>query len=60
MEKKPDPELIQLPTSEITQPISTAIYSSNPTFDEWVFRDQLARGLVLPRPSLARLKHLGR
>ena len=40
MEKitKPDPESIQLPTFKITQPISTAIYSSNPTFDEWVFQ----------------------
>ena len=43
---KPDPDSIQLPASKITQPISTTIYSSNPTFDEWVFQDQLTRGHI--------------
>ena len=39
-------EMIQIPASEITQPISTTIYSSNPTFDEWGFQDQLTRGHI--------------
>ena len=43
---KPGPESIPLPSSETApaQPISTPIYSSTPTVDEWTFRDQLARG----------------
>jgi hypothetical protein len=42
------PESIQLPATPpaTTQYISTPIYSSTPTLDEWTFRDQLARGHV--------------
>ena len=44
---KPGPESIPLPTSETTITIlSTPIYSGTPTFDEWNFRDQLARGHI--------------
>src|SRR5277367_2955988 len=44
---KPGPESIPLPPENIAvQPISTPIYSSTPTFDEWTFRDQLARGHI--------------
>src|SRR6202522_2608805 len=44
---KPSPESIPL-SSEATaiQPTTTPIYSSNPTLDEWKFRDQLARGHI--------------
>ena len=42
---KPGPESIPLP-SETTQPINTPIYSSHPTLDEWIFRDQSARGHI--------------
>ena len=50
---KPGPESVPLPRSESEatrstpiQPISTPIYSSTPTLDEWIFRDQLARGHI--------------
>ena len=45
---KPGPESVLLPTSETTpiQPVSTPIYSSRPTLDEWIFCDQLARGHI--------------
>jgi transposase InsO family protein len=45
---RPGPESIQLPATPpaTTQYISTPIYSSTPTLDEWTFRDQLARGHV--------------
>src|SRR6202522_2055147 len=46
---KPTTEPIPLPvSSEITatQPITPPIYSSNPTLDEWKFRDKLARGHI--------------
>jgi gag-polypeptide of LTR copia-type len=45
---RPGPESIPLPTSETPAipAISTPIYSSAPTFDEWNFRDQLARGHI--------------
>ena len=46
---KPGPESIPLPSeTTTTQPvqISTPIYSSTPTLDEWTFRDQLARGHI--------------
>ena len=50
---KPGPEPIPLPSSESEtarstpiQPISTPIYSSTPTLNEWVFCDQLARGRI--------------
>ena len=45
---KPGPESIPLPTPETPTipPFSTPIYSSSPTFDEWNFRDQLARGHI--------------
>ena len=34
------------PTSDSTTPDSTPIYSTKPNFDEWNFRDQLARGHI--------------
>ena len=43
------PESLQLPATPggtTTQPVATPIYSSTPSFDEWTFRDQLARGHV--------------
>src|SRR5271155_2801271 len=44
---KPGPESIPLPSETVTmQPIATPIYSSTPTFNEWNFWDQLARGHV--------------
>ena len=46
---KPGPESVPLPedtTSTPTQPISTPVYLSRPTIDEWNFRDQLARGHI--------------
>lgn len=46
---KPGPETIPLPPDSETptiQPINTPIYSSKPTLDEWMFRDQLARGHI--------------
>ena len=44
---KPGPESLPLPTeTTTTQPINTPIYSSKPTLDEWIFRDQLARGHI--------------
>jgi hypothetical protein len=50
---KPGPESIPLPADSptgtpIAQPAtsSTPIYSSTPTLDEWIFRDQLARGHI--------------
>jgi hypothetical protein len=46
--EKPGPESIPLPSDNIgIQPIiNTPVYSSTPTFDEWNFRDQLARGHI--------------
>ena len=46
---KPGPESLPLPTDSnnpTPQLASTPIYSSTPTLDEWVFRDQLARGHI--------------
>src|SRR5271156_2237985 len=44
---KPGPESIMLPSENVgIQPITTPIYSSTPTLDEWNFRDQLARGHI--------------
>ena len=46
---KPGPESLPLPTDSdnpTPQLTSTPIYSSTPTLDEWVFRDQLARGHI--------------
>jgi hypothetical protein len=45
---KPGPESLQLPSTPTTtgQYFSTPIYSTNPTLDEWLFRDQLARGHI--------------
>src|ERR1700679_2860485 len=43
------PETIPLPTTPEATPTPTAatpIYSSNPTLDQWVFRDQLTRGHI--------------
>jgi hypothetical protein len=47
---KPGPESIPLlatPTTTTGQYISTPIYSSTPTLDEWTFRDQLMRGHIM-------------
>ena len=46
---KPGPESIPLPTSEMTtiQSISTPIYSTTPTINEWNFWDQLAWGHIM-------------
>jgi hypothetical protein len=49
--QKPGPESIPLPADSTTpvttiQPAATPIYSSNPSLDEWTFRDQLARGHI--------------
>ena len=43
---KPGPESLLLPPETATQIISTPIYSSTPTLDEWNFRDQLTRGHI--------------
>ena len=47
---KPGPESIPLlaetASTQVAQPISTPIYSSKPTIDEWNFQDQLARGHI--------------
>jgi hypothetical protein len=46
---KPGPESLPLPTSDdspTVPTINTPIYSSTPSFDEWNFRDQLARGHI--------------
>ena len=34
------------PSTSTTTPDPTPIYSSTPNFDEWTFRDQLARGHI--------------
>jgi hypothetical protein len=46
---RPGPESIPLPTSETPAilTVSTPIYSSTPTFDEWNFQDQLMRGHII-------------
>jgi gag-polypeptide of LTR copia-type len=45
--QKPGPKSIPLPdTISSTQLIITPIYSSNPSFDEWVFWDQLTQGHI--------------
>src|SRR5271168_273664 len=44
---KPSPESIPISSeATATQPTTTPIYLSNPTLDEWKFRDQLARGHI--------------
>ena len=43
--KKPAETTTTTPDSE-TAATATPIYSSKPTLDEWVFRDQLARGHI--------------
>jgi hypothetical protein len=45
---RPGPESVPLPaTPTLTgQYVSTPIYSSTPTLDEWTFRDQLTRGHI--------------
>src|SRR5258705_268659 len=35
-----------MPTLETPTPDNTPIYSTRPNYDEWVFRDQLARGHI--------------
>ena len=43
--KKPTEPTSTLPTPDAGSiPTSTPIYSSSPTYDEWIFRDQLTRG----------------
>ena len=47
--RKPDLEDTPLSTEgtvPISIPINTPIYSSKPTHDKWIFRDQLARGHI--------------
>jgi transposase InsO family protein len=44
--QKPGPESVPLPSETPVQHISTPIYSTTPTLDEWTFRDQLARGHI--------------
>ena len=44
--QKPGPESLPLPSETTTQTIYTPIYSTTPTLDEWIFRDQLARGHI--------------
>ena len=48
---KPEPEAAPLPPeaseTTTTQHITTPIYSSTPTLDRWIFRDQLARGHIM-------------
>lgn len=46
--KIPKPEPTQPTPSDKaeTAPVSTPVYSTKPTLDEWTFRDQLARGHV--------------
>ena len=46
--QKPGPETIPLPseTTTVVQSTTTPIYSTTPSLDEWVFRDQLARGHI--------------
>ena len=45
--KKPGPATIPLPdTAPSTQPGGTPIYSSMPSMDEWIFRDQLTWGHI--------------
>ena len=48
---KRGPETVPLPLDSENQatpiqPVNTPIYSSHPTLDEWIFRDQLARGHI--------------
>ena len=45
--QKPGARSIPLPSERTTtQPVTTPVYSNNPTLDEWIFRDQLARGHI--------------
>ena len=46
--QRPNPEAIPLPDTPptTTQINVTPIYSSMPTFNEWTFQDQLARGHI--------------
>ena len=46
--KKPDTNSIptSLAMDGLTIPTNTPIYSSNPMYDEWIFRDQLTQGHV--------------
>jgi hypothetical protein len=40
------PKPAQITTADKETPAATPIYSSTPSFDEWTFRDQLARGHI--------------
>ena len=45
--QKPGARSIPLPSETTTsQPVTTPVYSNNPTLDEWIFRDQLVRGHI--------------
>jgi len=44
--QKPGPESLPLPSETTVQHTSTPIYLTTPTLDEWIFRDQLARGHI--------------
>ena len=48
MIQKPTPptDLTTTVLTTIPTPISTPIYSSTPTYDEWIFQDQLVRGHI--------------
>ena len=35
-----------VPSASTSTPDTTPIYSTKPNYDEWVFRDQLARGHI--------------
>jgi hypothetical protein len=44
--QRPGLESLPLPSETTIQYISTPIYSTTPTLDEWIFCDQLARGHI--------------
>ena len=44
--KKPDQSTTSETTPDTITPIATPIYSTTPTLNEWMFRDQLARGHI--------------
>jgi len=43
---QPQTRTIETGTTALQTPASTPIYSTTPSVDEWVFRDQLARGHI--------------
>jgi gag-polypeptide of LTR copia-type len=44
--KQPGPESLPLPSETTIQYISTPIYLTTPTLDEWIFYNQLVRGHI--------------